>query len=301
MILPRDSVPSSKHRQDKMAVYAIGDVQGCFAPLQLLLEKINYQASTDSLWFTGDLVNRGPESVEVLRFVKNLGSKAITVLGNHDLNLLAIAHGKKTQSKRDTLHCVLEAPDCDSLLNWLAAQPLLHHDRKLNTTLVHAGLLPGWNLGIAMKLATEVQIILSGQQLPDFLEHMYGDTPDSWQDSLQGWDRLRVITNCFTRLRFCDQDGHMNMDEKGAPDSQPENLKPWFECIPEDHDFGRIIFGHWSTLGSKKLSANKLNNGAICLDDGCLWGGSLTAIRLDETEKPFYSVACSAVQNPWPL
>lgn len=279
-----------------MAVYVIGDVQGCFTPLTLLLKKINYNSDKDTLWFTGDLVNRGPESVEVLRFVKDLGSRAITVLGNHDLHLLAIAYGKKNQNKRDTLACVLDAPDADALISWLANRPLLHYDPKLKTTLVHAGLHPTWDLDSAQKLATEMQNILRGPQLEAFLEHMYGNVPDNWHDSLQGWDRARVITNCFTRLRFCDKNGHMNMEEKGPPNSQPANLKPWFEYLQDKAGFGRVIFGHWSTLGE-----NTLNNHAICIDDGCLWGGSLTAIRLDEAENDYYSVTCAAAQTPWPI
>lgn len=279
-----------------MAVYAIGDIQGCFTPLQSLLKKINFQDSRDTLWFTGDLVNRGPESIEVLRFVKDLGQKAITVLGNHDLHLLAIAHNKKKQNKSDTLDCVLDAPDCSELLDWLACRPLIHHDAALKATLVHAARYPGWDLQLATKLANEVHDVLTSDKLPDFLEHMYGNIPDLWTGSLQGWDRLRVITNCFTRLRYCDSNGHMNMDEKGAPGSQPENFRPWFEFATDDHDFGHTVFGHWSTLG-----VNTLNNNIICLDDGCLWGGALTAVRLDVPEKPLTSVDCTAALNPWPI
>jgi len=279
-----------------MAVYAIGDVQGCYEPLQLLLEKIKFQPAKDTLWFTGDLVNRGPESVEVLRFVKQLGASAITVLGNHDLHLLAIAHGKKTQNKHDTLNCVLGAPDSHSLLSWLASKPLLHHDKTLKTTLVHAGLLPSWDLNTAKKLAREVEEILKSGQLPEFLENMYGNHPDQWHDALSGWDRARVITNCFTRLRYCDKDLHLNMDEKGPLGSQPAHLQPWFEYLPNNHDFGAILFGHWSTLG-----ANLLNNNTICLDDGCLWGGAMTAVKLDTDEKKFYSVTCASARQPWPL
>jgi len=279
-----------------MAVYAIGDVQGCFAPLQSLLEKIQFSPDSDTLWFTGDLVNRGPESVEVLRYVKSLGSNAITVLGNHDLHLLAVAHDKKQQNKRDTLNSVLEADDAAELIDWLASRPLIHHDKSLNVTLVHAGLIPDWNLDKARNLAGEVHEVLVGPRRADFLERMYGNHPDHWDDGLQGWDRLRVITNILTRLRYCDINGHLSLDEKGAPGSQPDNFLPWFEYMPTKHDFGSIVFGHWSTLGQRTLI-----NQAICIDDGCLWGGSLTAVRLDETEKSFYSVTCSAAQHPWPL
>jgi bis(5'-nucleosyl)-tetraphosphatase (symmetrical) len=279
-----------------MAVYAIGDIQGCFGPLQSLLEQLKFNPATDKLWFTGDLVNRGPESVEVLRFVKDLGKGAITVLGNHDLHLLALAYGTKKPNKNDTLDNVLNAPDRDELLNWLANRPLIHHDAALNATLVHAALYPGWDLALAKNLANEVHDVLSGKQLPDFLEHMYGNIPDQWHHALAGWDRLRVITNCFTRLRYCDSDGHMNMEEKGPPGSQPGNFQPWFKYMAADHDFGHTVFGHWSTLGT-----NYLNNKIICLDDGCLWGGALTAVRLDDTDKQLYSVDCAASLEPWPL
>lgn len=284
-----------------MSVYAVGDIQGCFTPLQQLLDKINFDPATDTIWFTGDLVNRGPESVEVLRLVKDLGACAITVLGNHDLHLLAVAHGKKKAHKRDTLNSVLDAPDSNELLNWLAQQPLIYRDNNLDTTLVHAAVNPCWNLTTALSLANEVETVLSSNKLPEFLEHMYGNDPDKWDDKLTGWERIRVITNCYSRLRFCDKDGHMNMNEKGAPGSQPDNLKPWFEYLPADHDFGQILFGHWSTLGVTKLGANKLSNKAICLDGGCLWGGLLSTIRLDDGRSSVESVSCTAAQTPFPV
>ena len=284
-----------------MAVYAIGDIQGCFTPLQLLLEKIEFDSSVDKLWFTGDLVNRGPESLEVLRYVKNLGTSAVTVLGNHDLHLLAVAHSKKKHNKRDTLSAVLEAPDCNKLLRWLAKQPLIHHDPTLKTTMVHAGLYPGWDLATALKLGKEVEAILASNKLPVFLEKMYGNHPAFWSNDLAGWDRARVITNCFTRFRYCDDSGVMDMAEKGPPGSQADGLKPWYDYLPGNHDFGDILFGHWSTLAAGNPDAIKLENRVFALDTGCLWGGLLTALRLDGPEKTLVSVTCAAAQNPWPL
>ena len=284
-----------------MAVYAIGDIQGCFTALQSLLEKIKFDSSVDKLWFTGDLVNRGPESLEALRFVKDLGASAITVLGNHDLHLLAVAHGLKKHNKRDTLSAVLDDPDCDKLLQWLTKQPLIHHDPALNATMIHAGLYPGWDLATALELGKEVGAILTSNELPVFLEKMYGNHPASWSNELTGWDRARVITNCFTRLRYCDDKGQMDMAEKGPPGSQADGLNPWYHYLPDNHDFGDIVFGHWSTLAAGNIDAIKLKNRVFALDTGCLWGGLLTALRLDGPEKTLYSVTCAAAQNPWPL
>ncbi|MFV1992701.1 MAG: symmetrical bis(5'-nucleosyl)-tetraphosphatase [Acidiferrobacterales bacterium] len=284
-----------------MAVYAIGDIQGCFTALQLLLEKIKFDSSVDKLWFTGDLVNRGPESLEVLRFVKGLGASAVTVLGNHDLHLLAVAHGKKKHNKRDTLSSVLDAPDCELLLQWLAQQPLIHHDPALNTTMVHAGIYPGWDLATALKLGREVEAILTSKELPLFLDKMYGNEPALWSNELTGWDRVRIITNCFTRLRYCDDHGSIDMTEKGPPGTQPATLYPWYHYLSKNHDFGNILFGHWSTLAAGNPDAIKLENRVFALDTGCLWGGSLTALRLDGPEKTLSSVACTTAQTPWPL
>ncbi len=284
-----------------MAVYAIGDVQGCFTALQLLLEKIKFDSSADKLWFTGDLVNRGPESLAVLRFVKDLGTSAITVLGNHDLHLLAVAHGKKKHNKRDTLSAVLDDPDCDSLMHWLANLPLIHHDPTLKTTMIHAGIYPGWDLATALKLGKEVEGIISSKKLPEFLENMYGNHPALWSDELVGWDRARVITNCFTRLRYCNDSGQMDMAEKGPPGSQPDGLNPWYHYLPSHHDFGDILFGHWATLAAGETDAIKVKNHVFALDTGCLWGGQLTAIRLDGPEKTLISVPCTAAQTPWPI
>jgi bis(5'-nucleosyl)-tetraphosphatase (symmetrical) len=256
-----------------MAIYAIGDVQGCFAELQCLLEKLHFDPAADRLWFTGDLVNRGPQSLETLRFVRSLGNAAVTVLGNHDLHLLAVAHGVSRTKHRDTFGDVLGAPDRDELLDWLRRRPLLH--REGGFYLIHAGLPPQWSAEEAERHAAEVEAVLVGENYPEFFRHMYGDQPDLWSDSLTGWDRLRFVTNCLTRLRYCGRDGRVDLKQKGAPGSQPPSLMPWF-AVPERRSQGaNILFGHWSTLGFHA------EQGVFCLDTGCLWGGELTALRLD--------------------
>lgn len=275
-----------------MSVYAIGDVQGCYQPLLALLTEIRFNPVHDSLWFTGDLVNRGPQSLEVLRYVKTLGSRAICVLGNHDLHLLAVAAGAANSKKRDTLEEILSAPDKDDLLRWLRTLPLLHHDDQLGYTLIHAGLLPAWSLADARRLAQEVQDVLRSDLTMDFFHHMYGDFPDYWNENLQGADRLRVIINAFTRLRYCDLEGNMDLKPKGPPGSQPANLMPWFQVPGRRGQDLRIIFGHWSTLGLWQ------RDGVIGLDSGCLWGKSLSAVRLDSDPVIFFSVPCPTFQAP---
>ena len=274
-----------------MAVWAIGDVQGCYEPLQRLLGKIGFDPSRDTLWFTGDLVNRGPQSLEVLRFVRALGERAVTVLGNHDLHLLAVAAGQRAR-KRDTFDDVLNAPDREALLDWLRHQPLLHHSDALGYTLIHAGLLPPWDLELARRLAAETQSVLRSDRAGDFYAHMYGDLPDRWSDKLHGHDRLRVVVNAFTRLRFCDLDGGMDLHQKGAPGSQPADLLPWFALPGRRSRELRIVFGHWSTLGRYH------EPGIIGLDSGCLWGGELSAARLDTAEPVFVSVPCPPTCSP---
>ncbi len=270
-----------------MAVYAIGDVQGCLAPLEALLARIDFDAARDQLWFTGDLVNRGPDSLGVLRRVRALGARAVTVLGNHDLHLLARAAGVSQPKQRDTLDDVLHAPDRDELLAWLRARPLLHHDVALNYTLVHAGLLPQWDLADAQRLAREAEAALAADA-PDFFQHMYGDLPDHWREELRGPERLRVIVNAFTRLRYCDLDGNMDLNQKGAPGSQPPDVLPWFE-LPQRRSRGlRVIFGHWSALGRYH------GDGVIALDSGCVWGRTLSAVRIDCAPPQFVDVRCRA-------
>ena len=267
-----------------MAVYAIGDVQGCFDALRALLDKLKFDPVADRLWFAGDLVNRGPKSLEVLRFVRSL-PQAVTVLGNHDLHLLAVAAGQAPAKKLDTIADVLIAPDRDELLGWLRTRPLLHHDTALGWTLVHAGMLPMWDLVTAQRLAREAEHFIERSEHNELYAHMYGDTPDHWDDSLGGWARIRVIINGFTRLRYCDRLGHMDLRPKMAPGQQPPHLLPWFLVPGRRSADMRVVFGHWSTLGVRQ------GDGVIALDSGCLWGGLLTAVRL--TQHPnFIDVPC---------
>jgi bis(5'-nucleosyl)-tetraphosphatase (symmetrical) len=276
-----------------MTVYAIGDVQGCHDALTALLDAIAFDRARDRLWFTGDLVNRGPQSLAALRFVKGLGDAAITVLGNHDLHLLAVDTGHGRLKRLDTLEPILSAPDRDELLAWLIQRPLLHHDPRLGYTLVHAGLLPEWDLAQAQALAAEVEMVLRSERAADFFAHMYGNHPDRWDAGLAGWDRLRVILNAFTRLRYCDAEGRMYPDPKGPPGTQPSGLMAWFD-VPGRRSAGqRIIFGHWSSLGARLL------DGVVSLDSGCVWGQRLTAARLDAGGVDFISVPCTAAASPF--
>ena len=273
-----------------MAVYAIGDVQGCFDALRALLDKLKFDPNQDSLWFAGDLVNRGPQSLDVLRFVSALPG-VVVVLGNHDLHCLAVASGQAPLKKNDTFSALFAAPDRDLLLDWLRQRPLLHHDPLLSTTLVHAGLLPGWDLADARRLAREAEHAIQRSETSLLFTHMYGDTPDHWQEHLEGWGRLRVIINTFTRLRYCRPDGHMDLRPKMAPGCQPADLLPWFQVPHRRSESSRIVFGHWSTLGIWN------QNNVIGLDSGCLWGGKLTAVRLDAPAE-FTDVSCVQALAP---
>ena len=269
-----------------MTTYAIGDVQGCFDALQALLEKIRFDQTHDALWFTGDLVNRGPQSLETLRFVKGLGERAVSVLGNHDLHLLAVATGAAKQKQQDALDEVLAAHDRDELLDWLRRRPLLHHDAALGWTLVHAGLLPQWDLADARRLAREAETALQSDRADNFLAHMYGDLPDHWREDLAGHERLRVIVNAFTRLRYCDLEGKMDLRFKGAPGSQPPGLVPWFQVPHRRSGAGPIVFGHWSMLGAYQ------DHGVLGLDGGCLWGRELCGARLEPDVAQILSIRC---------
>lgn len=273
-----------------MAVYAIGDIQGCFDELLQLLEAVRFDEAGDRLWFTGDLVNRGTQSLEVLRFVKSLGDKAVVVLGNHDLHLLAIAAGTSHLRPKDSFMDVLEAYDRDSLLSWLRQKPLLHHDERLGYTLIHAGLPPQWDLAVARACAQEAEQVLRGPAVNDFFQQMYGDRPRQWRDDLGGVERLRFIVNSFTRLRFCDGQGSLALKYKGAPGTQPAEFMPWFQ-VPNRKSGGmKIIFGHWSTLGRYQ------GDGVFSLDSGCIWGGKLTALRLEDGQ--WFGVPCEGVCAP---
>jgi bis(5'-nucleosyl)-tetraphosphatase (symmetrical) len=260
-----------------MAVYAIGDLQGCFDPLKRLLDRIGFDPAEDRLWFSGDIVNRGPASLETLRFVRGLGELAVMVLGNHDLHLLASAWAdSRPRKKRDTLDDILEAPDREELLEWLRRRPLLHHDPAVGFTMVHAGLPPQWDLEEARAAAGELQAVLGGDRFVDFLRHMYGNQPDCWSPELEGIDRLRFIVNAFTRLRYLRPDGSMDFDNTGPPERAGEGLIPWFRFPGRRTEGLSMVFGHWSTVGEV------VHAGAFSLDTGCVWGGRLTALRLDD-------------------
>lgn len=265
-----------------MPSYAIGDVQGCYDELRLLLDEIAFDPAADRLYFVGDIVNRGPLSLETVRFIKNLGGSAVTVLGNHDLHLLAVAQGASKTKRRDTFGDILGAEDRDELLDWLRRRPLLHSAGEFY--LIHAGLPPQWDMETASRCAKEVEDVLGGDGAVEFFLHMYGDSPALWSDDLQGWERIRFITNCFTRLRFCTSGGELDMKEKGPPGSQAAHLLPWFSVPGRASKGVKIIFGHWSTLGFHG------KNGCHCLDTGCLWGGELTALRLEDSRR--FSVSC---------
>ena len=258
-----------------MAVYAIGDIQGCYDELRSLLDLCRFDPAQDRLWFTGDLVNRGPDSLAVLRFVRDLGERAISVLGNHDLHLLALAEGLGKANPADTLQPVLDAPDRDELLHWLRHRPLLHYDAGIDTALIHAGLPPQWDLRDARARSAELEAVLRGDDYRDFLAHMYGNQPKRWAMDLAGWERLRFIVNCFTRLRYCRADGELCLKAKGEPGTQPPGCLPWFQVPGRRSAETRVVFGHWSTLGLHH------DDNVLALDTGCLWGGLLTAARLD--------------------
>ncbi len=270
-----------------MATYAIGDVQGCLDPLRRLLDSVSFDPRGDRLWFVGDLVNRGPQSLETLRFVRSLCDAAITTLGNHDLHLLAAREGIRDERRNDTLRPILNAPDGDELLDWLRRQPLLHHDPELDFVLVHAGIHPHWTLSEAVKLAREVQAWLSSERYRDLLHNMYGDEPARWDAALQGYQRLRFAINVFTRMRFCTPSGALDFGNSGAPGTQPPDLLPWFAVTDRRTAGQRIIFGHWAAL--PHFDAPDL----FPLDSGCVWGRRLSALQLDGGPTPrLISVAC---------
>jgi bis(5'-nucleosyl)-tetraphosphatase (symmetrical) len=270
-----------------MATYVIGDIQGCFDPLIRLLEKINFNSEQDCLWLTGDLVNRGPASLEVLRFIKSLKNTQI-VLGNHDLYFLSVFYGKKNLNQHTGLEPLLNAADNEELATWLRHKPLLHHDANLGVTLVHAGLPPQWDLEKALQCAYELEICLRSENYPDFFTHMYGDVPSRWDEALQGWDRLRVIANCLTRLRFCDTEGNLDLNTKGAIAKQ--GYYPWFKVPQRRSKKLKILFGHWAALRGKTDEPN-----AIALDTGCVWGHCLTAIRLEDWQR--FTIDCPNFLN----
>ena len=262
-----------------MAMYFIGDLQGCLEPLQRLLQQVDFSPSRDTLYPLGDLVNRGPDSLGVLRLLHGLGDAARPILGNHDLHLLAVAEGLRAPNASDTLAPLLAATDRAELLGWLRQQPLARE--ASGWLLVHAGVLPGWTRAQALALSAEVQAAVAGAGLRDFLSHMYGNQPDRWRDDLAGWDRLRVAVNALTRLRYCSADGALELRCSVAPEEAPEHLLPWFELPGRQTANDWVAFGHWSTLslhlGGRRPQARHRTLG---LDTGCLWGGRLTAARV---------------------
>jgi bis(5'-nucleosyl)-tetraphosphatase (symmetrical) len=271
-----------------MATYAIGDIQGCVAALRRLLDAFGFDRSCDRLWFVGDLVNRGPDSLATLRLVMGLGDAAITVLGNHDFHLLAMAAGQTQKRRGDTLDAVLEASDRDELVSWLRQRPMLHVQGKW--AMVHAGLLPQWNIAKAQTLAHEVEAALRGKDWRGFLSKLYGDTPASWSDSLRGADRLRVIVNAMARMRFCSGQGRMELRTKGGAAKAPPGFFPWFDAPERASRDHTVICGHWSTLGLK------LRPDLLALDTGCVWGGTLSAVRLED--RRLFQVPCDRCQVP---
>jgi bis(5'-nucleosyl)-tetraphosphatase (symmetrical) len=260
-----------------MSTYVVGDLQGCLQPLECLLQAVDFTPGQDVLWSAGDLVNRGPQSLQTLRFLYNMQQDLVVVLGNHDLHLLAIAAGMRKASHSDTLDEILDAPDREELLGWLAQQPLVHHQQ--GHTLVHAGIPPQWTLLQAISYAREVEATLRGPDRVEFLGNMYGNEPARWSEDLTGMTRLRVITNYLTRIRYCTSDGTLDLKNKGAPGSTiqgEETVSPWFSHAGRKTAGNRILFGHWASLGGHTDTP-----GAIALDTGCVWDGALSLYHLE--------------------
>ena len=268
-----------------MATYAIGDIQGCFSALERLLTEIHFNPDQDTLWIAGDLVNRGPESLATLRYINALGNKHRIVLGNHDLHLLAVANGAHTGWKEDTFEDILAANDKAELLAWLSTQPLFLYDAALGYAMAHAGIAASWDLTKAAALSAEVSHVLQSDKAVDFYKHMYGNQPDQWDNGLTGWDRLRCITNYFTRARFCYADGRLELKSKGTLQSHPQDLMPWYQVPGRKTAEVDVIFGHWAALGGITNVPK-----AHAIDTGCIWGFSLTALRLEDQQR--FSVPC---------
>jgi bis(5'-nucleosyl)-tetraphosphatase (symmetrical) len=270
-----------------VAEYAIGDLQGCYDPFRHLLDKISFNPREDRLWLTGDLVNRGPKSRRTLRFVKSLGNSAITVLGNHDLHLIALANDiNVTNSRFESLWKILGREDCDELIDWLRFQPLAHYCKRLNTLMVHAGLPPQWTIKKTLRRAKEVEDALRSDNYAEFLADMYGRQPDKWSGKLSGKNRLRFIVNALTRMRMITTDDRIDLSHTGPPDKAGHKLIPWFDAKNAKWRGTRIVFGHWSALGLM------VRDDLISVDTGCVWGRRLTAVRLDE-KSTVTDVRCS--------
>ena len=264
-----------------MSTYAVGDLQGCLKPLQQLLTHVKFDPQKDRLWVAGDLVNRGPESLAVLRFLYSLDDVVSIVLGNHDIHLLAAAAGIREPSSSDTFQEIFDAPDCDVLLNWLRQQPLIHHDKSLGYAMVHAGIPPQWTLKAAKGYAKEVHKALKGKKSKQYLKYIYGNQPDQWDDALQGPERLRLITNYLTRMRYCKANGQLELQTKSkAAASIPGGYRPWFLHAKRKTADKKIIFGHWAALQGRANAEN-----VFPLDTGYVWGGSLTLMRLEDQQR----------------
>jgi bis(5'-nucleosyl)-tetraphosphatase (symmetrical) len=262
-------------------IYAIGDVQGCYTELRALLRKIAFDPDRDHVWFVGDLVNRGPKSLQVLRYVRDLGASAKVVLGNHDLHLLAVARGgARLKASDEGLVPILEAPDRERLFDWLQSQPVLHHDDGLGITMLHAGLPPQWDITLARRCAAELESALRSDLSGRLFTAMYGNEPSLWRDDLEGDDRLRYITNVLTRLRVCDESGRLLLGFKGPLPDLPPDAIPWFRAPRRRWAGARVVCGHWSAVGYID------EGGVLGLDTGCVWGGTLTAQRIDVPSAP---------------
>ncbi len=266
-----------------MSTYAIGDLQGCYDSLTELLEKVGFDPSRDRLWLVGDLVNRGTQSLSVLRFVAGLGPRAVTVLGNHDIHLLMVAAGMTPKKKIDTFDDVLAAPDRDELLDWLRRQPLFHVESGF--AMAHAGVLPGWSFAQAAAIAQDTERLLAGPGYLEFFAELYGNDPAAWSPTLSGHPRARFAVNVFTRMRVVNASGELEFSHKGALSRAPAGFMPWFD-LPRSSPWNEtLLFGHWSALGLVDRS------GVICLDTGCVWGRELTALRLED--RKLFSIDCS--------
>jgi bis(5'-nucleosyl)-tetraphosphatase (symmetrical) len=270
-----------------MALYAIGDIQGCGAAFDALLRKLAFRPSRDRLWLVGDLVNRGPESLRVLRRVMDLGRSVTCVLGNHDLHLLATVAGRRELSPADTFAEVLSAPDAQDIVDWLRHRPLLHHDARAKRVLVHAGIPPGWTVQEARAQAREIETLLRGPKWRASLRTMYGNEPTVWSRKLDREERRRYTINALTRMRYCDRRGRLDLSESGPPGSQPKGLRPWFDVDNRRSRNVHIFFGHWAALGLMRRTD------VTALDSGCVWGGCLTAVRLDKPTRPI-KVQCTS-------
>ncbi len=268
-----------------MTDYVVGDIQGCYSDLRRLLDKAGFDPDHDTLWAAGDLVNRGPESLETLRYLKSLKKHCIAVLGNHDLHLLAVAHGVRDAKHSDTIDDILAAKDRDKLLDWVRHRPLVHYDKSLKTLMVHAGIPPIWDLDQTRERARELEKVLQSKKCGEFLENMYGNSPDRWSGKLKGWDRLRLIANYFTRMRFCQADGTLDLETKSGLSTPVDGFAPWFDQPSRLPGKLNIVFGHWAALegetGMKRIHA---------LDTGCVWGNRLTLMRLTDFRR--FSVDC---------